>query len=229
MNVNKRLLSVLALVLFTSSYGTSANAHDTEARPDTNSIGNRTFLEYCEDETASDDSKYTIYVLMSYVKKQTCQEADEALADIRYLSLNGNEIVDVAPLATLTSLRYLYLYKNEIVDVSPLASLTSLIKLRLDANKIVDVSPLASLKSLTFLNLVGNQVVDVSPLSSLTSLDWLYLYENQIADLSPLTSLKSLTYLGMYGNPLGTTIQKTPDNCPVGEDVSNVLRRWCSE
>ena len=42
------------------------------------------------------------------------------------LSLWGNEITDVSPLARLTNLQWLQLGDNDIADISPLASLTNL-------------------------------------------------------------------------------------------------------
>jgi hypothetical protein len=58
------------------------------------------------------------------------------------LGLATNQIVDVSPLAGLTSLEYLALWNNQIVDVSPLAGLTSLTYLALWNNQIVEVGSL---------------------------------------------------------------------------------------
>lgn len=39
----------------------------------------KTFLEYCEDKNAKDDTKHTVSVLMSKIDKETCEEAERAL------------------------------------------------------------------------------------------------------------------------------------------------------
>ena len=125
-----------------------------------------------------------------------------ALTGLQRLVLDDNEIADVSPLASLTGLRYLFLEDNEIVDVGPLASLTRLIWLYLGNNEIVDVSSLAPLNILGVLDLSENRIVDVSPLASLTSLGWLSLWANEIVDVSPLASLTRLSQLGLGRNEI---------------------------
>ena len=127
-----------------------------------------------------------------------------ALTSLEGLDLGYNEIVDVSPLASLTDLKQLDLRKNEIVDVSPLASLTDLKQLDLRKNEIVDMSPLAALTGLERLNLSGNPLVDVSPLAALAGLDWLSLGElyGRIVDVSPLAALTNLDTLHLHDNLL---------------------------
>ena len=52
------------------------------------------------------------------------------------LQLDGNQISDVSPLASLTNLTDLDLGNNQISDVSPLASLTNLTDLGLYDNPL---------------------------------------------------------------------------------------------
>jgi Leucine-rich repeat (LRR) protein len=112
-------------------------------------------------------------------------------------------IVDVSPLANLTSLTSLNLVNNQIGDISPLAGLTSLTGLWLLDNQISDVSPLAGLTNLTGLGLNRNQIVDISPLADLTNLTLgLWLAHNKISDISPLASLTSLTGLWLAENQI---------------------------
>ena len=56
------------------------------------------------------------------------------------LSLDGNQITDVGPLAGLTKLKGLYIVRNHVTDVSPLAGLIDLEYLGLTENQISDVT-----------------------------------------------------------------------------------------
>ena len=138
----------------------------------------------------------------------------EHAINLTWLSLGGNEIRNLRPLAGLNQLETLSVWVNPISDISPLANLTqlraldlggcqisnimslaALIQLRslnLRFNSIEDLTPLANLTELTKLNLSHNKIVDVSPLASLTKLEKLWLQNNKITDHSPLDAL-SLT------------------------------------
>jgi CBS domain-containing protein len=74
------------------------------------------------------------------------------------LSLPGNEITDLSPLAGLTNLEKLVLRFNPISDVTPLKGLTNLEMLDLSYNKISDLSPLKGLTNLKELDLEGNPI-----------------------------------------------------------------------
>jgi hypothetical protein len=80
----------------------------------------------------------------------------EYAKNLRELSLNGNPITDLSPLAGLTSLQSLIMEDNIVSDLSPLAGLANLRILILEANLISDISPLVNLKSLIHLNLGEN-------------------------------------------------------------------------
>jgi hypothetical protein len=71
------------------------------------------------------------------------------LLKMNKLDLYGNQIVDVAPLATLVDLTVLNLSGNQIVDVAPLATLVNLTVLWLGENQIIDTTPLRSLPETT--------------------------------------------------------------------------------
>ena len=121
----------------------------------------------------------------------------EYALNLNHLLLQGNNITNLAPLATLTTLEYLYLSGNHsITDISPLSSLTRLKRLYLDFNRISDIRSLAGLTALTHLGLTHNSISDVNPLAGLYSLEVLHIENNSIADHSPLDvlSLSSFTY-----------------------------------
>ena len=119
----------------------------------------------------------------------------EYALNLNSLGLQGNNITNLAPLATLTTLEYLYLAGNHsITDVSPLTSLTGLKRLYLDFNRISDIRPLAGLTALTHLGLTHNSISDVNPLAGLYNLEILHIQNNSIADHSPLDGLALSLY-----------------------------------
>ena len=119
----------------------------------------------------------------------------EYALNLNSLGLQGNNITNLAPLATLTTLEYLYLAGNHsITDISPLSSLTGLKRLYLDFNRISDIRPLAGLTALTHLGLTHNSISDVNPLAGLYNLEILHIQNNSIADHSPLDGLALSLY-----------------------------------
>lgn len=119
---------------------------------------------------------------------------------LTWLSLDGNALVDLGPLAGMTALNTLWLNSNAIADLGPLAGLTQLGDLHLDSNAIVDLAPLAGLTQLTYLDLDGNAIVDLGPLAGMSALHHLDLTHNQIVDLGPLASLGALAIANLDRN-----------------------------
>ena len=132
------------------------------------------------------------------------------LTALIHLDVGGNQVADLRPLAVLTNLTGLSLWNNQVTDVSPLGSLTSLIYLNLANNRVRDLSPLANLSSLEVLDLFDNEVENVVPLTGLENLKELTLTDNRIANLGPLTGLTELRILLLKGNP-------TKDFTPLSE------------
>ena len=125
------------------------------------------------------------------------------LSKLRHLDLGVcGIIVDIGPLANLIQLNTLNLAYNRIVDISPLANLTHLTVLVLHSNRVVDVNPLAGLTELIRLRLHRNNIEDVSPLANLTNLEHLELQNNRITDVTPLANLTGLEYLDTQNNPI---------------------------
>ena len=120
---------------------------------------------------------------------------------LSYLTLIGNPISDVSPLASLTKLEELDLNGTSIGDagVASLSSLTNLTWLDLGGTSIGDagVAELTSLTKLEELNLHSTSIGDagVASLSSLTKLEELGLSNTSITDVSPLLSLTNLQWL----------------------------------
>ncbi len=104
---------------------------------------------------------------------------------------------DVTPLAELTALRELRV--GEIYNLEPLAKLSSLQTLACVATHSADISPLADLMSLQTLALQRMQVSDLTPLAGLTGLQTLDLRSTQVHDLTPLAGLTGLQRLDLWG------------------------------
>lgn len=124
------------------------------------------------------------------------------LTALVHLNMGGNQVADLRPLATLTNLIGLSLWNNQVPDVSPLRPLTSLTYLNLADNRVRDLSPLANLKSLEVLDLFDNEVENVVPLAGLENLKELILTDNRVGDLGPLTELTELRTVLLKGNPI---------------------------
>ena len=124
------------------------------------------------------------------------------LTSLTDLNVGNNQVADLRPLAILTNLTGLSLWNNQVTDVSPLSSLTALIYLNLADNRVKDLSPLANLKSLEVLDLFDNEVENVVPLEGLENLKELILTDNRVGDLSPLTGLTELRTVLLKGNAI---------------------------
>ena len=124
------------------------------------------------------------------------------LTSLMNLNVGGNQVANLRPLVNLTNLTGLSLWNNQVTDVSPLKSLTSLTYLNLADNRVSDLSPIANLKSLEVLDLFDNKVENVVPLAGLKDLNQLILTDNHIADLGPLVGLTELRTLLLKGNPI---------------------------
>ena len=125
----------------------------------------------------------------------------ETATKLTSLTLNGNEIASLTPLARLEALETLNLADNEnISSISSLARLTALTDLNLSNNKISSVSSLSRLEALQMLNLADNSISSLTVLSGLSNLTDLNLSNNRITDVLPLQGLSTLRTLNLSGN-----------------------------
>ena len=150
-------------------------------------------------------------------------EGIQELSALNSLDLSGNQIVDLAPLASLEHLGTLTLTANAVSDLSPLAGL-ELFDLGLSSNPISDLGPLAGTTTLNALgvadalvsdigplaghdalrtlDLSSNAITDVAPLAGLPNLDTLRLGRNRIVDPGPLGTIPTLLILDVFGNQI---------------------------
>ncbi|TDJ08506.1 MAG: hypothetical protein E2O68_01785 [Deltaproteobacteria bacterium] len=97
--------------------------------------------------------------------------------------------------------------------------------LKLNWNSVRHIGDLEYMTSLEVVFLKGNWIGNISVLSNLRKLRKVHIFFNQITDLSPLADLQYLDTLTAERNP----IRKNTKNCPVGQAVPQVLRKFCKE
>lgn len=90
----------------------------------------KTFDQYCQEKHP------TTEILRNYFSENDCGELYSNLLMMKRLSLNGLNIEDVAPLASLTLLESISLKNNKISDIYSLRWLNKLKKLNLEGNPI---------------------------------------------------------------------------------------------
>jgi internalin A len=115
---------------------------------------------------------------------------------------NGDEAIDISPLAGLTKLEFLYVCCDNISDISALSGMTGMKDLWIWGNNISDISALAGMTQIESLWIKGNQITDISALSGMTGLVYLYMEDNQVTDISPLSGMTKLQSLLVSGNPI---------------------------
>lgn len=171
------------------------------------------------------------------------------MPDLKSLSLTGTGVHDLSPIKHTPNLKQLMLVSSPILsiealkdscakmkwlalhhtlvqDFSPLKNCLEVSSLWLSSANITVIPDLTDNKKLRQLRLEDNRIVDLSPLEHVTHLDVLVLRNNRIVDVSPLRNMAKLFGLSLGGNPLGTTIAKTPENCPT-DAKSELVREWC--
>jgi len=118
------------------------------------------------------------------------------LKKVEILNLAHNRIGDSTEvLAELTNLKYLSLNDNNISFLPPLDSLTQLLQLVLDNNQIQDLQPLTGLDGLELLSISHNGLSDISLLANIGRVDTLDLGQSKVSDLSPVREIPDLRML----------------------------------
>lgn len=146
-----------------------------------------------------------------------------AALPLEYLSLTGNRVEDLSPLAGCTGLQVLDLGENPVKDIRALSGLGSLRELCLDYTGISSLSPLSGLP-LEKLKARSVWIKDYSPLEScpslvslitgelpsgawesiarLSTLEELRVYSSSGLDLSLLEGMDRLRDLDVYGSSI---------------------------
>ena len=139
---------------------------------------------------------------------------------------NRNDgLIDLAPLAGLTSLHSLIVARTQVANLSPLAGLTALQTLDVLSTRVADLSPLASLTALQTLSVSYAQVADLSPLAGLTALQTLSVSYTQVADLSPLRPLISRGCPVRWRSELWEGSGIYVENCPLINPPAEIVNQ----
>lgn len=121
---------------------------------------------------------------------------------LRSLSIDNNQIKDLAPLSTLAQLNDLWVSRNQISDLKPVSLMKCLKVLEAGDNRIVDLGPLQELHELVHLWMANNRIQSIFPLSGLLELRSVRLAQNQIRDASQLIGLPHLEKIDLEMNPV---------------------------
>ena len=89
---------------------------------------------------------------------------------LRSLTVAGNYVSDLTPLAGMKTLRELNINNNPVIDLSPLKELQRLEALHIQQCGVKDIAVLAEIPSLTYVDVANTACSDYSPLISLPSL-----------------------------------------------------------
>jgi hypothetical protein len=129
------------------------------------------------------------------------------VADCTKITISAGEFTDFSELRDFSHLTQLSISQvplngNGIVDISPLGSLTNLRELGLSMVRTKSIVALASLKNVTRLSLGGTLISNISPLSSLASLEVLEIRDTRVADLHPISNAQHLKEITVSGTQL---------------------------
>lgn len=150
---------------------------------------------------------------------------------LKELAIDGNPLTDGEQLVELRRLRSLDASRTKIRTWEFLAEFANLSSISLRSNRIAELGFLKHVNQVRRLDLSRNSISDLSAFTNpaLRELYSLKLHSNLISDATPLSALAELSGfkgLELKDNPLGTTIAKTPENCPTSSK-NRGLNRWC--
>lgn len=144
------------------------------------------------------------------------------------LELSANAFTSTASLRRLHAplLNRFTLSANKIRRVLPGDFPQHSFAIDLSGNEITNVMFAAGYPQLEELMLAGNNIRNIMPLAAAKGLKRLSLAANNVTSVAPLIHVEALRYVNMDENPLGTTITKTPANCPTTGPARPIVK-WC--
>lgn len=124
------------------------------------------------------------------------------LQNLKYLSIEYNQIKKIENLESLQKLQELFLSNNQISNIEGVSQLTDLQTLILSSNPISKIEGLDTLTNLKNLHLSGAKISKITGLDTLTNLQHLNLDYNQIPKIEGLANLTALRTLGLGANKI---------------------------
>ena len=120
--------------------------------------------------------------------------------NLKYLSLELNQITKIEKLISLNNLIFLNLYGNYITEIENLSNVCKLRVLLLGKNQIEKIKNLNFLSELEILDLHSNKIRLIENISQLKKLRILNLANNQISSISELIYNRNLEELNVRKN-----------------------------
>lgn len=108
---------------------------------------------------------------------------------MQYLTLQGNKISNISPLANFRALKYLSIRDNRITSIAALENMAVLSGLDMTINLITDLTPLANNHMLNMIIADHNLITSVEPLRNIPKLAQVSFKHNYITDVSPLADM----------------------------------------
>ena len=124
----------------------------------------------------------------------------EGEENLKYLSLELNQITKIDPLVSLNNILYLNLYGNQIKKIENLTNISKIRVLLLGKNKIDKIINLNNLTELEILDLHSNNIEIIENLNFLKKLRVLNLANNLITSIKELCYNKNLEELNVRKN-----------------------------
>jgi len=156
------------------------------------------FLDFCNDPYASEETKLAINLLKQRVQKESCEQTYLSLSNLENIYLSHPLLKDLRPLSDLIKLKRLDIKSSSLEDISFLKDLKNLEKLHIEAQEIKGLDVLVSLPNLNSLTITGS--ADYTVLSQLKGIKTLKLKKETILDTSFLSSMTELEVLYLEGN-----------------------------
>lgn len=109
-------------------------------------------------------------------------EPVQAMRNLKEINLSNSGVLDLKPLAELTSLEYIYADSSSISDLSPLESLAKLKEITFSNTSVASLEPLRSLFNLELINADYTSIRSILPVKGLLSLKQMYCQDSEIKD-----------------------------------------------
>lgn len=177
------------------------------------------------------DFKYLTRLDISDNNFTTLKGIDLKYKHLNHLVVENNPLSSSEGLENLEDLNNLNLSHTKIGSMQFLSNLKYLSSLKVSGNSIASLDFIRTLDRLYSLDASDNSISDLTLLDRPgRRIMFLKLDRNLITDVTPLSELEGLDSAGSLSlnrNPLGTTVAKTPENCPT-QSASSALNAWCS-
>lgn len=162
------------------------------------------FIDQCEAIDLSPAVRSTIESLKKLSQEDTCLSSYNRLNQMVKMDLSHQRLKDVTPLSGFQNLRYLSLRGNAIEDLAPIAKLSKLIELDISQNSLATLPNLAELTSLKVLAATHNQLTALNAAELPQSLLRIDYADNPLAADGINLALPELKYLNLSSCGLET-------------------------